>query len=59
MPTSSDDARERLQTTGPNQDEYEQYRTITTASDETVIYDADVEDAWIQSDDTVQLREMQ
>ena len=57
MPTSSEDATDRMPTTGPGSGQYEQFRTFTTGSGGLVIYDTDREDAWVQSSLAVELDE--
>lgn len=58
MVSSSDDVEESVSFAGPESTNDERYRTISTGGDEVVIYDTNVKDAWVQSDITIEPREM-
>lgn len=56
MSTKSADMDDRYPTRGPDASEYERYSHVTTDED-VILYDGDNEEAWIQADDTLALRE--
>lgn len=55
MTTRAPDTHDRFPTEGPEHVTLERYRVVTTATDETVIYDGEVADAWVQSDSVADL----
>jgi hypothetical protein len=59
MVTDTRDSGDRLPTTGPETDRYDRYRIETTATGETLIYDVENEDAWIEGDSVVSLDDWQ
>ncbi|MBX0324691.1 hypothetical protein EGH21_16820 [Halomicroarcula sp. F13] len=46
--SDTDDAADRYPTTGPHTETYDRYRHVTTGA-ETILYDTETEDAWIQA----------
>lgn len=52
MATTTNETGERLPTTGPEPTLYDQYQSITTGTDDVIVYDTECEAAWIQSNET-------
>jgi len=55
MSTSTSHSDDRLPTAGPASGCYERYRCEDTTDGETLIYDIEIEDAWVQSSATMDL----
>ncbi|MBX0294562.1 hypothetical protein [Haloarcula nitratireducens] len=58
MSTNTSETEDRYATTGPNTESFDRYQHVTTGED-SLIYDIEIEDAWIQSPVSVSLDEWQ
>ena len=57
MPTNPTEADDRLPTSGPETETYDQYQSVTTDDGDLMIYDTEVGEAWLKSSVTLRLDE--
>lgn len=58
MERSTHNGDDNLPSDGPGQSTYERYESEVVDDDRLRVYDVEVADAWLQSDETVELDEM-
>jgi hypothetical protein len=57
MSTNTNHADDRLPTSGPDTETYDQYRSVTTDTGDVMIYHEDIGAAWLKSSFVVSLDE--
>lgn len=49
MSPKTTDPHDRFPTAGPDIESYDRYRLVSTGTNESIIYDTECEEAWIQT----------